>query len=258
MKKFNLKYVISFFVALLLLSSCLGNQRNVIQSSTFGVMRYDYEKQRYVLDVSEDESCYHIQFQTASEDDCFWIYYELDYESPENTLENVMDSKGNMTYNVSLIDKKPVDLGSVYYAVDTSSVKPGEVAIIDPMYDGVLAYIRGKMFIVSTMNIPDNQDMWWELSFDFNNLVTEVGGRRYYDLYLRSTIKDKGTKTPEERMIAISFDMFTYLKSVVQKEKELSGEDFRLRIHYPSAISEEGEITWKYKESQSIPVSLIY
>ena len=257
MKKLNLQYVILFFVAMLLLSSCIGDKRNVISTSAFGVIRFDYGKFRNVLDVSANESFYHIQFQTAAEGDCFWVYYELDYDLPENSMENVLDADGNYTYTISLMLKESVDLGTLYYTLmDTSTVLANEVAIIEPMSEGAFWYIKGNVFLVSTLEIPDNQTMWWDLSYDYTNMVSESGNRRYYDLYLRATIRDKGTKTPEQISVPIAFDMYSYLSTAALKEKELGGDAFTIRIHYPSAISEDGIITWDYQDTtESIPVA---
>jgi len=258
MKQFKLQHVIIFLAAILLLGSCMGEGRNVMTTTMFGVVRFDYKRMRNVLDVGETESLYSIEFQTAQEDDCFWVYYELDYDLPENNYENSTDAEGNAIYTVTILQKESVEPGSVRTSLmDTTQVLTGEVPIIDPIIEGAFWYVKGKFFILSSLEIPNNQDMWWHFSFDYDNLMSGDGYQRVYNVYLRTNIRDKGTKTPETLTCPVVFDLKYYLQLAAQQEKSLGGTSFTIRFNYPSAISEDGNITWSYKDIQD-PIQISY
>ena len=245
MRQFKSQHVIMFFAAILLFGSCMGEGRNVMTTTMFGVIRFDYGRMKNVLDVGEIESLYNIEFQTAQEGDCFWVYYELDYDIPENSYENSIDAKGNAIYTVTLLQKESVEPGNVYtYIMDTTRVLIDEIPIIDPIIEGTFWYVKGKFFILCSLEIPNNQDMSWHLSYDYDNLATEENYQRVYNVYLRTNIRDKGTKTPEKVTCPVVFDLKNYLQLAAQHEKSLEGTSITIRFNYPSAISEDGNITW--------------
>ena len=256
MKKLNLQVVTLFFASLLLLLSCSdSNKQNRQVDYTFGIVRYDSPSNKLLLDVSNSDSFYSIRFATAMDDDCFWVNFEIDFDDAENSNAKVA---ANGYYTVNIIEKTDVDKWVMSSSLtDISETVSDEVAILDPMWNGDYANIKGKLCMFNIIEIPTDQNMNWHMSYDIDNLSSEEDGQKSYDVYLRATIRRAGVKSIEKVSIPNVFDMNDYLKMVANKEKELGKTAFRLRIHYPSAISEDGQITWKSKNSMEIYVAEI-
>ena len=84
--------------------------------------------------------------------------------------------------------------------------------------------------------------------------TVDDNGRRYYDLYIRATVKKEGATTVKydtDHMIA--YYMYNYLTAAANNEKSLLGNsysasssNFTLRFNYVSAIAEEtNTLTWQ-------------
>ena len=261
MKRLNFKGVVLFFVSLLLFASCLGEGRNVQSGSTYGVTRYDYLKGINLLDVTETESFYSIRFNLSEggiivpiDDACFLVSYELDYDLPENSTESVV---ANGYYTVTIYDRLELDKLQIFSSLgDTSKALTNEVAIVNPIVDNYFTYIKGKSFVVSTVEVPSDQKMNWSLSYDYNNMVSTEGSATYCDVYLRATIRGyAGTNLKDKISFANAFDMEYYLKAATNKVNELGKSEFKLRFYYPSIINDEGQITWGAQYSQDLYVS---
>jgi hypothetical protein len=113
------------------------------------------------------------------------------------------------------------------------------------------------MIIVSAVEIPTDQKMAWIITYDSDNLVTEEMGQRYYNLFLRSTVRDPGTDSKDKVSVANAFEVKYLMEDIAKKEKALNSNLFRLRFNYPSAISANGQITWNRRETKDIPVDYI-
>ena len=254
MKKFILKNVVLFFVTLLLITSCMGEGKSVESGQTFGVVRFDYKTSYNLLDVSDYESLYSIRFQTTeiNDGDCYLVAFEIDHGIPENSLESV---NANGFLSVTIIDKAPIERWAVSpLLTDTSKVMTNEVAITSSTLNW--QYVKGIFFTVSSLEIPSNQTMNWNLSYDMDNTLTEEHGQKFYNVFLRTTIRSQGTFAKEAIVVANAFNMNYYLKSIAKEVKETGGKSIILRINYPSEISKDEQITWKY-EAIDIPVEYI-
>ena len=254
MNRVILQRVILFFISLLLFSSCMGEGRHVETGQTFGVVRFDYKSGLNLLDVSEVDVFYSIRFKEAYEGNCFLIAYEIDFERPENSFEMV-NATGYLT--VDILDKMDVDRWPVTSVTDTSQAMTNEVAIISPTYSGEFYYIKGMFFIISSLEIPTNQTMTWHLSYDMDNMMTEEYGQKYFNIYLRTTYVNPGTYSKETIGVANAFEMKYLMENIVKQVKEAGGELFKFRIHYPSSISEDGQIKWDKQDTGEIRVEYI-
>ena len=235
MKRLILQRVVLFFVSLLLLSSCLGEGRNVDSGQAFGVVRFDFRSGRNLLDVNViDIPFYSNRFQEASDGNCFLITFEIDRDKPENSFENI---EKNGYYDVSITDKTDVPSWPMYYTLtNTMNALPNEVPIVEAIWDGDYVYLKGKFIMYSIMKMPTDQRMNWDLSYDMDNISTDDGQIRY-NVFLRSTIRGlEGISSKETFPIINAFDMQYYLKTVAEKEKELGHSEFKIRFNYPSAI----------------------
>jgi hypothetical protein len=218
-------------------------------------VRFDSKTFKNVLDVTDEVSFYSNRFDEAYDGNCFYISYELDYDIPENSYENV---EANGYYWVSIFDKIDVDRWSISSMLtDTSNVLTDEVALIDAVWDGAVTYLKGKAFIISSLQMPVDQEMYWNLSYDSDNMTTDEFGQKYYNVYLRSTIRRQGTKSKERVSVANAFEMKNYMEEVAKKEKELGHHTFKIRFNYPSVINEDGQITWDHQDARDFYVEQI-
>ena len=253
MKKFNLQNVGLFFISLVMFSSCLDEGRNIQGGTAFGVVRYDYATGLTLLDVA-DASFYSVRFQDTADGACYFVQYELDYSKPENASDRVLASG---YYSATILAREEVDRwGMSYFFTDTSMVLTDEIAIIEPTWDGECDYVKGMFFILSTLKMPSDQRMKWNMSFDSENMVTEERGLRFYDVYLRATIQHQGVRSPEETVVANAFNMGYYLDMAAKQEKGLGNNSFMLRFHYVSEIKDE-QITWSTQNSVEVPVDVV-
>jgi hypothetical protein len=255
MKKLNFKYGVLFFISLLLFVSCMGETGNKESGYAVGVVRMEDKALINVLDVDEYTSFYSILFANTTPGACFHIYYELDYDLPENSYESVL-SKGY--YTISVIDKVELDRWEmVYHLSDTSQVMQDEVVLIEPISSGDFAYIKGMAFFCTLLEMPAEQKMYWTLSCDIQNYMQEEdGGQRYYDVFLRATVKIPSTKSSDRTGIINAYNMQYYLERIAQDEHSRGSNSFKIRFNYVSDIKDE-KITWKQQESLPINIETI-
>ena len=257
MKKISgLQYVVLFFSSLLMVSSCMtGEGGNKWSGPAFGVVGISNKTFENVLEIDESTSLYNIRFANKYPGDCFYVYIELDYDAPENSYENVT-AKGYFTVNI--VDMDDVAEGRVSYSLtDTSQVLPNEVPLLEGILEGeIYNYVKGLVFFASGIEMPSDQQMTWGLSYNSLDIVKEEGGLRYYDVFLRATVRSAGSKSPEKRGVVNAFNLKSYLEMVAQREKTLGSANFKLRINYASDIKNE-TITWKQQESKDISVAWI-
>ena len=254
MKRLILQRVVLFFVSLLLLTSCMGEGRNVQSGWTFGIVRSESGKKLLDVNVS-DIPFYSYRFKEASDGNCFFITFEIDFDKPENSYENI---EKNGYFDISIDVKEDVPSWPVYSTLtSTTNVLPNEVPIVEAIWNGEYLYLNGKFIMHSVMLMPTDQRMTWDLSYDMDNMLTD-DGQRHYNVFLRSAIRGiEGTNSKETFSIVNAFDMKYYLETVAEKEKELGSSEFIIRFNYPSAIDEDGQITWDYKDTRDIMVELI-
>ena len=256
MKKFDLQRVVLFWVSLLLLSSCIGEEPKISFGNAVGVVSIENKTFKKVLDVGNNVSFYSIMLVNKNPGACFYIYYEFDKDSPENSDENVA-ANGYYTTTHMQLSEELERIGMLYSITDTSNVLTNEVAVITPILNEYFAYINGVGFIFSVLDISSEQEMDWNLSCDFENMVKEEDGKRYYDVFLRSTVHQSSTNPTTRVNVINPFNMKDFLESIAQEEKNLGNEKFTLRFNYASEIKDD-KITWKQQESPlELPVAYI-
>jgi len=207
------------------------------------------------LDVSDYESLYSIRFQEAYEGNCFVVAYEIDFDIPENSYENI---EANGFMYADIFDKIDIDRWTVQSSLlDTSRTLTNELPLIDGLLENNITYFRGIMFAASALEMPTDQTMSWNLSYNSENMMTDENGYRYYNVFLRSTINRDGTKSKDKIGIANAYEMKYFMEDVARKEKSMGTTTIRIRFNYASAISEDGQITWAHKDAQEVPIEYI-
>ena len=256
MKKLNFKNVIMCFVSILLFVSCLGKGPNIISGQAFGIVRYDYISGLMLLDINEYESLNNIRFQEATDGACYWVYFEVDYDLPENNPEYVA-SVGY--YTVNIIERVQVNDWDMYdlSGTDTSTVLTNEIPISDPfMEDQSSSYIKGMFFLSSLLTKYSDQEMLWFLYCDFQNLDAEENHQEYYDLFMRTRVNSNSAKSTEKNAFTNAFNMGSFLEHVAHKERSLGNNAIKIRFNYVSAIDDD-KITWSHKDIE-IEIDLIF
>ena len=257
MKKLILRSVVLFFVSLLLLTSCIDGRGNISQGQAFGIVRVVRDDNDSVkiklLDVTvSDIPFYSIRFKEANDDNCFFVSYEYNEDLEANSIKNV-EACGYLT--VDIYDKIDVDKWLVSSVLsDTSKVLTDEAPLVEVLWNGDFAYLKGKIFLISTLQMSSDQKMNWDLSYDIDNMSSEEYGRRYYNVFLRSTIRTQSTYSKEKISVANAFEMKDYMETIAKKEKELGASAFKIRFNYLAEINENGQMKWDYQDTKDIPV----
>ena len=254
MKKMNLQHVIMCFVSLWLFISCIGEGPNTMTDYAVGVVR-EKDFTTNVLDVNNGFSYYSSLFANKMPGDCFWIYYELDYDDPQNSYET---ATANGYYKINVLSMAEVErFGISYEVTDTTTALYNEVALLEAVMEGECAYVKGMLFIWNALYIPSDQELNWDLSCDMENVVPgEYLGQRAYDVFLRSTLSSSSTNSPENVAMINAFYMKNFLERVAQEERKSEHTSFKLRFNYVSDIK-DGQLTWATQYSNDILVETI-
>jgi hypothetical protein len=128
-----------------------------------------------------------------------------------------------------------------------------------PVADGCYSqqYIENHLVLQQVVNQPSDMQLDWNMSYDQNSLMNPVeeGGIRYYDLFIRATVKSEGTKSAGDIAYLNAYHIGNYMTYAAQTEKNKLGSSytsmsvFKVRINYANEIK-DGKISWKNKVIQ--------
>ena len=245
------------------LSSCIQGD-NVSEGQAFGVLEFN-DNYTPVL-YSSYGPFYSPSINTLLDDykmnigGCYIFTYRLDADLPENS-QNVVNANGY--YTVSIIDYHEIDRYPMdSYLTDTSTVMPNEIAV-SSVYDNSY-YLEGFLFMYQSVTQPSDLELNWNMSFDYNTMMPTVeNGVRYFDVFVRATKKNEGTKSTVNMQYLNAYSMGSYLQSAANSEKSILGSSynelsstFAVRFNYASTIDAETQkITWR-SHSIAIPIAL--
>ena len=239
MKKTSLLGVF-FLSVMLMFTSCLGDGSNVSSGTVIGVVRFDTETFRNVLDVSEYQSLYSIAFKDMNEGDCCTVYYELDMDDPENQSEKLQLNK---YYTIKVLNKASISKYNISNSLtDTTKLLTNEISIDNPIYGNSNFYIKGNLFLVHEFDEPTDQKSLWNISYDPKNMVAGEGKDKVYNVYIRAT--NTGTQSTKLTYQTNAYNMGYYLKQIANQEKNLNNESFKLNFNYVSEIK-DSIFVWK-------------
>jgi len=256
MKKFGL-FFSSMFLSVFLLTSCLeggsvqegtvicvldyGNTLNPVLRTPFGYLSAPNLNNL----ISSGGMVY---------DNCYVVAYRMDDKLPENA-PGVVDMNGYTT--ITILDYNEIPKYSLKYSLtDTSTICEKEMPILglDENY-GILGYLSDYLFTIQVANHPSGLELSWDLSYDYGTMMTVENDKRYYELYLRATVRKETEQTSKSNIQHVSaFYMGSYLRSAASLEQSnlgssysASSSTFTIRFHYVTGIDEEENITWKEK-----------
>ncbi|MDR0572632.1 MAG: hypothetical protein LBG96_01135 [Tannerella sp.] len=259
MKRNSLYFVIMLF-GITGFTSCLSGSGNVSSYSGLGVIDFGSKSlvtvskttggEIYTPEISSMVSNGDLQLG-----DCLCLYYEVDFDLAENS-SNVVATNGY--YTASLDGYQKFDKNYLNYSfTDTAEALMNEVAVSNPFYTdygGINGFYSDYMYITHVVSQPEDLTLSWDLSYDSETMMpAEAGGKRYYDLFVRATKTNEGSKNTVNYPYYIAYDMRDYLRAAAALEKNALGNNynttstFTIRINYASAISED-VITWSSKE----------
>lgn len=256
MKKIGL-FIASLCMSIIFLTSCMKGS-NVWEGPAFGVVNVSSKTFTPIIQSTAGD-VYSSTIMTLMEKgdltfgDCVYIYLNIDFDLPENS-PTAIDTYGYQTVSIqqiALLSKCNLN----YYLTDTATVLPGEVPILK-VYNGG-SYVAGHFFIEHSVNIADDWELTWDMSFDNSSMMPKIeGDKRYYDLYVRARVTKETDKTSKsDRPFLNVYNMGSYFTSVANAERAILGSNynegskFTLRFNYPSGINNDtNTITWSSNE----------
>lgn len=246
MKQFS--WCAAALAATVMLTSCLDGGSNSQSGTTVGVVRLDTKTMKHVLDHSTPivpySPFYSPHFNNVKEGACFWVYYDLNLDAPENA-SNVVKTNGY--YTVTVREKAELDQYAIMKftdtgAPDTAKMLEKEVALANPNYQ-IMGYVKGYLFVGHALKQPTDQKNYWFLTYNADNMVKEEGGERIYDVFLRAKVKTPGTKSETDMMVANAYQIKDYLETAARDEQSKGNTRFYLRFNYASSVK-DGKLTW--------------
>jgi len=262
MKNFGL-FLIGLVFSVISMTSCMegGNTEDRI---TYGVLDYG-SKSMYPLLKSGDGNLFSSSIVAAFNagemnlGDCYAVYYRIDYDLPEN-LPNVVETNGYFT--VTLIEWSKIPRYTAFSSLtDTSVVLLNEIPVLNVFNNG--DFLEGFFFMSQTVNHPEGWELSWDMSYNYSMMPTEENGRRYYDLFVRATVKKQGDKTTKVDVPYFNaYYMDYYMKNAASNEKNFLGSSynsssskFTIRLNFVSSIDAvTNKMTWNNYQVE-IPIS---
>ena len=255
MKKVSLFLIVSLF-SVFFLTSCLDSS-NVSEGTAVGVLDYNNRGSLIIKSSVGDVSATNLETLvlngTMSTYDCYIFAYRHDADLPENS-PTMVEANGFST--ISLLGFE--DVPKYYMSsnlTDTSTVITDEVPVVD-IYESGNPFISDYYFISHIVNHPSDQKLAWNMSYDQDNLSTEVGGSRYYDIFIRAIKSGSSEKTSTQNVAHLNaYNIGGYMEGIAYREKSALGGSYNpsssritLRFNYVSAIDEaNNNITWRTK-----------
>ena len=258
MKSFRL-YLAGFCLSVFCLTSCMKGS-NEWEGIVFGVLDFSVKGGAFVLKTSSGD-LYSPSLKSFMDEgsmklyDCYIILCRLNSDLPENA-PNVVAANGFQTISILQYEAIP-KYGLSTSMLSTSTPLPNEVPVSKVIESS--DFVDRYLFMVHVVSIPEDWELSWSLSYDFTSMMPtkDENGKRYYDLYVRATIKNESTKTQKVDMLFVNvYDIGSYFSTAATLEK-ISQESnynentssFTVRFFYASSIDEEtNTITWKNEQ----------
>ena len=261
MKKFGL-YLTGLFLSFFCLTSCLKGT-NVEEGWIVGVLKFN-SAFSLIIKTSSMGDLYAPNITSIFNngdidiDDCFLLYYRLDLDQPENA-SNIVEANGYLTVTILEIAKMPK-----YYLnsgpTDTSTSLPNEIPVEKGYISG--EYVDKYLVLSHEVYQPAEMELDWHISSSVV-MPTEENEKRYYDLYIRATVK-KESESTFKTIIPYwnAYYIYNFIPTAASLEKAILGSNyneslskFTIRFFYVSSINEEtNEITWKNEQVENFVV----
>lgn len=230
--------------ALLLLTSCLGESDNKINSSAFAVA--GFSKTYKTVVNSNIGSLYSPSLSSQVVDGaCYLINYELDLNSAEN-----VNAATNGYYTATIVVADEITKGqAVFYNVpDSASLVQNEIPVKNIFGNGDYGvYVDGYLFFFITMDMFKDQKNSYTLYWDRSKEPTTVDNIPTYDLFLRVAKVADGTGSAASSIGEVrAFNIKSVLESVNSAEANKDSKSFILKVNYLNTINEKDSTDLKW------------
>ena len=253
MKRFSL-YLVGLCLSVSFLSSCLKGS-NEWEGIAVGVLSINSRNMQPILTTS-NAVLHAPSFVTLCNEgkmnynDCYIILCKLNSDLPENSA-SAIEANGYQT--VTLLDYSVIQKSSLNdYLVDTANILPSEM----PLTVGLesMDYAANHLFLSHRVTIPDDWELTWSMSYDYNTMLPTIeGGQRYYDLFIRATANKQTENTQKiDKSFVNAYDMRDYFRRAATNEKSHLGtgyspssSKFTVRFNFATIINNElNTLTW--------------
>jgi hypothetical protein len=188
-------------------------------------------------------------------------YFQITYDQdlPENSPEMVYI---NGYYTASIYPLVKADkYSAIPYLTDTSEVMTNELPVSEILYvsnEAPYGYAEGYLFITHLVSHEQNLELNWNVSYDRDDMITEVNGVRYYNLFIRATKSANGEEGASTTNLLHfnTYQLSDFFDVAARNERDKTDINaaFTVKINYVSEIK-ESEIIWN-STTTSFPVSL--
>jgi hypothetical protein len=192
----------------------------------------------------------------------YYFYYTIDYDLPENSTE-MLNVNGYYTVTITPVTEAANKYSSAPVLTDTSRVMTGEIPVLDALYAEGFGYAEGYLCIMHIVSHEKDLTVQWDMSYDGDReIMSEVSGKRYYNLFLRATAPGSDEeKTKTETAHFNTYYLRTFLEGAAMDEKNRLGSSyvpgssvFLVKFNYVSEIRED-KIIWSYKSAE-FPINM--
>ena len=192
---------------------------------------------------------------------CYLVYCRIDDKLPENT-PSAIEMNGYTTVTILGYGEIP-KYGLKPFLTDISTILEKEMPIEKALYENYAECLSDYLFMSHLVNHANGLELNWDISYDPSTMPTVENSKRYYDLYIRATVRKETEQTSKSNITHLTaYNMGSYLRNVASLEQSYLGSSysassstFTLRVHYVTALDvAENSITWK-NETLDIQIS---
>ena len=256
MKKLKVLGLAAIAAGMFSLTSCLDGSGNSSTGGGYGVVDLDMDVLGNVVKDDYGTKVYSTGFANLNPGDFVVYYCSIDWDTqPSNKYITATVGQGQ----VAKLDKWSTDS----YITDTTIVMPNEMAISQSDFIqtaiGNVPYIlraNSHAFIATSFkNIPSDQTISYDLSYDGALEPVKVNDINVYDFYLRATKVGEGKKTEQDYTPVNVFDLRGFLDRAISKERAAGAQKVNVRVNYIKEFSKDST-SWEWGKSDvaSFPI----
>lgn len=253
MKKLKFLGLAAIAAGMVSLTSCLDGGGNSSTGGGFGVVDFDLDAMGNVVKDDYGTKVYSTGFANLNPGEYVMYYCSIDWDAqPSSKYITASVGQGQ----VAKFDKWSTDS----YITDTASVLPNEIAMskvgfVQTPINNVPYVLRANshVFVTSTLkNMPSDQVISYDLSYDGALEPVQVEGVNVYDFYLRATKVGEGKKTEQDIPVVNVFDFNSFLNRAISKERAAGAKVVNVRLNYIKEFSKDST-SWEWDKSDIAP-----
>ena len=256
MKKLKVLGLAAFAAGMETLTSCLDGGGNTSTGGGYGVVDFDMNAMGNVVKDDYGTVVYSTGFSNLSQGDFVVYYSTIDWDN--------QPSDKYITATVGQGQAGKLDKWSTSPSLtDTSVVMSNEMAIsevgfIQTAFGNEVYALRANShaFIASIFkNIPSDQTISYDLSYDGNLETVQENGVNVYDFFLRATKVGEGKKTEQDCPFTNVFDLNQFLYRAISKERSAGAKKVNVRVNFIKEFSKDSTSwVWGKSEIASFPI----